>query len=70
MLVDGDGRARIGGLGTAFAPSAIPAEDMAKLFHGALAPEIIEPRRPGLVDAGSAAASDVFAFAFLVVEVG
>ena len=65
-----DGRARIGGLGAAFAPSTIPAEDIVKSFHGVLAPEITEPWKRGPVDAGSAVACDVFAFAFLVVEVG
>ena len=69
VLVGGDGRARVAGLGTTFAPSGMTAGDAAKSFYGVLAPEIIEPWRRGFIDARSAAAGDVFAFAFLAWEV-
>jgi len=68
ILVDGDGHARIAGLGTALIPSTVPAADVDQSFHGT-APELIDPRRRGFTDAGVTMASDVFAFAVLAWEV-
>ena len=66
--MDVDGHARIAGLGAASIPSAIPAVDVDRSFHGA-APELIDPQRWGLADTGATTASDVYAFAVLAWEV-
>jgi len=46
----------------------MPAMDIDRSFHGA-APELIDPRRWGVTDAGATMASDVYAFAVLAWEV-
>ena len=66
--MDGNGRVRIAGLGTAFTESTIPAADVDRPFHDA-APELIDPRRWGSVDTRATMASDVYAFAVLALEV-
>jgi len=63
ILVDSCGRARVAGLGTALLPSADG------FFHGT-APELVDPPRFGLTDAGTTKASDVYAFGVLAWEVG
>ena len=70
VLVGGDGRARIAGLGTASILRAMPGVDVDRSFHGA-APELIGPRRWGSMDGdhGATMASDVYAFAILAWEV-
>ena len=65
----GDGRARIAGLGTAFIAPGVPIGAINQPFHGALAPELIDPLRWGLTDPEPTTASDVFAFAFVAWEV-
>ena len=64
-----DGRVRIAGLGVASALSTTPAVDVYRSLHG-VAPELIDPQRWGLHDAGATMASDVYAFAVLAWEVG
>jgi hypothetical protein len=46
----------------------MPAVNIDTSFHG-VAPELIDPRRWGLTDAGATTASDVYAFAVLAYEV-
>ena len=46
----------------------MPAMDIDRSFHGA-APELIDPGRWGVTDAGATMASDVYAFAVLALEV-
>jgi len=67
--VNGDGRVRVAGLGMASALSTTPAIDVYRSFHG-VAPELIDPQRWGLHNAGATMASDVYAFAVLAWEVG
>ena len=71
ILVDSNGVARIGGLGSAFALS-LPASwsDVAtgRLFCG-IAPELINPHTFGLVHARITKATDMFAFGMLAWEV-
>ena len=69
VLVDAEGRARIAGLGMAVIPSAVPTGSEDRSFHGALAPELIEPWQWGLPDVGPTVASDIFAFALVAYEV-
>ena len=64
-----DGSVRIAGLGMAFALTTTPVVDAYRSFHG-VAPELIDPQRWGLHDAGATMASDVYAFAVLAWEVG
>ena len=47
----------------------MPTADVDRSFRGA-APEMIDPTRWGLVDAGASTASDVYAFCILTWEVG
>jgi len=56
VLVNGDGRVRIAGLGMASALSTMPAVDVYRFFHG-VAPELIDPQRWGLHNAGATMAS-------------
>ena len=65
----GDRHAYIAGLGAASILPAIPTTDIDRAFHGA-APELIDPERWGLADAGATMASDVYAFGVLTWEVG
>ncbi|KAF9654070.1 kinase-like protein [Thelephora ganbajun] len=71
VLVDKDGVARLGGLGSAFTLS-LPASwadvDAERLFCG-IAPELINPQAFGLVHARTTKATDVFAFGMLAWEV-
>lgn len=71
VLVDDNGIARLGGLGSAFALS-LPASwsdvDSEKLFCG-FAPELISPDAFGFVHARTTKATDMFAFGMLAWEV-
>ena len=66
--MDGDGNARIAGLGATSISSTTSAADIDRSFYGA-APELIDPRRWGLTDTRATMASDVYAFAALAWEV-
>ena len=66
--MDGDGHVCIAGLGTAFTLSTMQAVHVDQSFH-AVAPELINPQRWGLADAGVTSASDVYAFGVLAWEV-
>ena len=71
VLVDDDGVARLGGLGSAFSPS-LPASwsDMGtKRFFYGIAPELVNPHAFGLVHARATKATDMFAFGMLAWEV-
>jgi len=71
VLVDSNGVARLGGLGSAFALS-LPASrsdvDDGRLFCG-IAPELINPHTFGLVHARTTKDTDMFAFSMLAWEV-
>lgn len=71
ILVDSNGVARLGGLGSAFALS-LPASwsdiGAERLFCG-IAPELINPHTFGLVHARTTKATDMFAFGMLAWEV-
>ena len=67
--MDGDHYICIAGLGAASILSAIPTADINRSFHSA-APELIDPERWELPDAGATMASDVYAFGILTWEVG
>jgi len=71
VLVDDDGVARLGGLGSVF-PLSFPASwsdvGAEKLFCGT-APELINPGAFGLVQARTTKATDMFAFGLLAWEV-
>lgn len=67
-MVDCNGRARLGGFGSAFLPSATPGMDIDRFFHGA-APELIGHRSTELTEARATKATDVFAFGVLAWEV-
>ena len=70
-MVDDDGVARLGGLGSAFSLS-LPASwgDLGtkKFFYG-IAPELVNPKAFGLVSARATKATDMFAFGMLAWEV-
>ena len=66
--MDGDGHARIAGLGATSVLSIMPAVNIDRSFPGT-APELIDPQRWGLTDTGATVASDVYAFAVLTWEV-
>ena len=68
ILVDARGHARIAGLGVASFLSAVPGVEIDRFFHGA-APELVDPRRFGLTDAGATETSDIYAFGVLAWEV-
>lgn len=67
VLVDARGHAHLAGLGVAFL-SATPGVDINRFFRGA-APELADPRRFGLSNAGTTKASDMYAFGALAWEV-
>ena len=69
ILVDGDGGARIAGLGTAHVPFSVPIGDIIPSSHGALAPELVGTWRWGLTDSRPTTASDVFALSLVIWEV-
>jgi serine/threonine protein kinase len=69
ILVDARGHARIAGLGAALLPSPTPGVEVDRFFHGA-APELVDPRRFRLTDAGTTKHSDMYAFGALTWEVG
>ena len=70
-MVDDDGVARLGGLGSAFSLS-LPASwsdiGTKKFFYG-IAPELVNPNAFGLVSARATKATDMFAFGMLAWEV-
>ncbi|KAF9646932.1 kinase-like protein [Thelephora ganbajun] len=69
VLVGGDGRARVAGLGTAsILHASVQGADVDRSFHGA-APGLIDPQRWGSTDSGVTMANDVYAFAVLAWEV-
>lgn len=71
ILVDRDGTARIGGLGSAFVPSQNHATwsemDAELLFYGT-APELVRPNPPEF-RIETTKESDIYAFALLMWEV-
>jgi len=71
VLVDNDGEARLGGMGSAFSLTLPPSwSDMdTKSFFYGIAPELINPRAFGLVHARATKATDMFAFGMLAWEV-
>ena len=71
VLVDSNGVARLGGLGSAFAlslPASWSEVAAGRLFCG-IAPELINPHTFGLVHARTTKATDMFAFGMLTWEV-
>jgi len=71
VLVDSNGVARLGGLGSAFSlslPASWSDADAERLFCG-IAPELINPQAFGLVHARTTKATDMFAFGMLAWEV-
>jgi len=71
VLVDSNGAARLGGLGSAFSlslPASWSDADAERLFCG-IAPELINPQAFGLVHARTTKATDMFAFGMLAWEV-
>lgn len=62
ILVDGHGRARIGGMGAVFITPSVAID---QLFHGA-APEMVVP---GAANAGASKASDLYSFGVVSWEV-
>jgi len=72
ILVDNDGIARLGGLGSAFSlslPASWSDAEAERSFCG-IAPELFDPQASGLVHARTAKATDVYAFGMLAWEVG
>ena len=67
--MNGDRYICIAGLGSASVLPTVPTQDIDRSFRGA-APELIDPERWGLADAGATMASDVYAFGVLTWEVG
>jgi hypothetical protein len=69
ILVGGDKRARIGGLGAACVQSSASTVEVDRFFHGA-APEVADPQRWGFTaGAGVSKASDMYAFGVLAWQV-
>ena len=68
ILVDADGRVHVAGLGATSIPPTALRVAVDTFFHGA-APELIDPRRFRLTNAGATAATDVYAFGVLAFEV-
>ena len=71
VLVDRNGVARLGGLGSAFSlslPASWSEVAAARLFCG-IAPELVSPHTFGLVHARTTKATDMFAFGMLAWEV-
>jgi len=71
VSVDGNGVARLGGLGSAFSlslPASWSDAGAERLFCG-IAPELINPQAFGLVHARTTKVTDMFAFGMLAWEV-
>jgi len=68
FLVDAGGRIRITGLGAASVPPTASTVGVDRFFRG-VAPELVDPERFQLTNAGVTTASDVYAFGVLAWEV-